>query len=117
MTDKATITNAQVLRVFRLEKQENDPDPMRAGINMPAGAEIISLIPIPGGEIGVAVLCPAVATRVWHPLRVAVMDDPIELPLGRRLGKPLGVFPIDGRPTALIPELPWPTRPGAVQVN
>lgn len=102
--------NIRVLRVIPLERRAEDGDDLtRAGVHMPLGAEVCGLVSLPGGQIGVTALCEITPARVWHPIWVAVMDQPIAPTLGRSLGPPLGLVPIGGKPTALIPDLPWPT--------
>lgn len=104
------IDTTQVLRIFPLEQQEGDPDPTRCGAHLPIGAEVFSVYQHRDG-IRLAVMGPKeVGVRVWHPMVIAVADQPVTPNIGRAFGKPLAMMPIAGTPAALLPELPWPTH-------
>lgn len=107
---------ARVLCIFPLETREEDAgDATLAGAHMPIGSLPFTVVPHGEGGIGLAVMCPMeMGPRVWHSMIIAPADQPVTPRLGRMLGSPLGMIPLAGRPTALLPELPWPTH---AQVN
>lgn len=106
-------TNARVLAVFPLEQRGEDPDPRAAGFFLPLDAEIVRVVTEGHGDntrIQVAALCSVpVGQRVWCPVWIMVADQPIEPLLGRNFGQAIGLIPIRGVPSAIVPDLPWPT--------
>lgn len=99
----------KVLRVYPLEKKADEVDSNRIGVNMPAGSVPFEVVSQGRGQFGVAVWQDDVAgVRVWHPMVVALTDEPVLPMLGREYGAPIGLMPLGGMPAVLVPELPWP---------
>lgn len=99
----------KVVRVFMLEKQPDEVDHTRAGVYMPIGSEIVRIIEPEKGKVGVVATCPPEGARVWHPMIIAPMDQPVTPLIGRQLGPAIGIMPFPNLLAVMFPELPWPS--------
>lgn len=82
---------------------------------MPAGSDILTIGANGDGGVNLLALCTPNGLAVWHPMTIALPGEVTTPLLGKKFGPSLGVFQMEGKVCALLPELPWPTAEQALQ--
>lgn len=92
---------------FPVQRRKNNPDPFRAGLEMPLDSELLEVAPFNQG-LAVITLADTMTPVIWHPILVMPVMVGFEQTIGREIGHYIGHGVIEGSAVFLFEDWPWP---------